>query len=395
MTAPLLLTIAAVLGAALLGGRLARLVRQPAVVGEMIGVISLGPAVLGWLFPQAEPFLFGSAHRPVFAAFSQLGVTAFMLIVGLELNVHTGRVRNILGVTFGSLFFPIVLGGLAALTLLDARGHTPPWAFVLFIGAALSVTAVPVLALILQDRGLSHTPLATTALSAAAASDVLAWGLLAVVAAGTAPLSVPERGGALVGLIVWVLLVRMVVGQVLRRTPLDRLHPVTLIGFMLMAAAVSAVASDAAGLHSILGPVLLGVALPRQHGLKDVLERTLGQTVRAILLPFFYLTVGLTLDVSTAAPLKVTLTLLGAAVVGKVGGVLLGARLTGSGWHEAWQLGVLLNTRGLTELVFLTTGLQLGILSPALYTSLVAVTLITTVATGPLLDLGRGDRDGK
>nr|WP_245896134.1 cation:proton antiporter [Deinococcus irradiatisoli] len=374
---------------ALLGARLARLARQPAVVGEMIAVIALGPSLLGWLSPPAESFLFGSASRPVFAALAQLGVAVFILIVGLELRIQLGSSRTVVGVTLGSLFVPLILGALAALTFLNDQPQTPPWAFVLFIGAALSVTAVPVLALILQDRGLSHTPEASTALSAAAASDVMAWSLLAVVAVGAPGPSLMQRGVALIGLGVWILIIRTTVQQVRRRTSLERLHPVTLIGFTLMAASGSAVASDLAGFHAIIGPLLLGAALPHKAELHQLLEGTLAQTVRAALLPFFYLTVGLALDISAAVSLRATLTLLLAAVAGKVGGVLLGARLTGSGWPEAWRLGVLLNTRGLTELVFLTSGLQLGILPKPLYTSLVVVTLITTLATGPLLDVGR------
>ncbi|WP_189089110.1 cation:proton antiporter [Deinococcus ruber] len=385
---PILLTLAAVLGSALLGGLLARAARQPAVIGEMIAVIALGPALLGRLAPAAETALFSEASRPVLATLAQFGVTAFMFIVGLEVHVQPSRSTRALGVTLGSLVLPLLLGMLAASWALPAaRGHAALWASVLFIGAALSVTAVPVLALILQDRGLARTPEASTALSAAASSDVLAWSLLAVIAVSTPGPSVAQRLAALLGLAAWTLLVRTVLTHLERRDLLRRAAPPLLIGATLVAVFVSAAASDAAGLHTIIGPLLLGAAMPRRSSLHALLSGTLGQVVRAALLPFFYLTAGLALDVSTFAPPKVTLTLLLAAVIGKVGGVLLGARLTGSAWYEAWRLGILLNTRGLTELVFLTTGLQLGVIQAPLYTSLVFITLLTTVATAPLLDL--------
>ncbi|ULH17762.1 cation:proton antiporter (plasmid) [Deinococcus sp. KNUC1210] len=384
---PLLLSLAAVLGSALLGGLLARAARQPAVIGEMIAVIALGPALLGRLAPAAETALFPEASRPVLATLAQFGVTTFMFIVGLEVHVQPSRSTRALGVTLGSLVLPLLLGMVAAWVLPAARGPATLWASVLFVGAALSVTAVPVLALILQDRGLARTPEASTALSAAASSDVLAWSLLAVIAVNTPGPSVAQRLAALLGLAGWTLLMRTVLTQLERRDLLRRAAPPLLIGASLVAVFVSAAASDAAGLHTIIGPLLLGAAMPRQSGLHALLNGTLGQVVRAALLPFFYLTAGLALDVSTFAPLQVTLTLLLAAVVGKVGGVLLGARLTGAAWYEAWRLGILLNTRGLTELVFLTTGLQLGVIQAPLYTSLVFITLLTTVATAPLLDL--------
>lgn len=387
--APVLLTVAVVLGGALLGGQLARLARQPAVIGEMLAVIALGPALLGALAPQAEAYLFPAAARPVLGALAQLGVTIFMFLVGLELRFERGRGRRVAAVTAGSLLLPLLLGVLVALGLPGPRGAVPAWAFVLFVGGALAVTAVPVLALILRDRNMAQTPAASTALAAAASSDVLAWTLLAVVAVGTAGPTTPAavRIGAVALLVAGVGLVRALLVWLERRGRLDRTPPTALLGGALLAIAGSAVLSDAAGLHTVIGPLLLGAAMPHRARLAGALEHTLGPVARAALLPFFFLTVGLALDVSGLASLWVTALLLAVAVAGKVGGALLGARLTGADWPEAWRLGVLLNTRGLTELVFLAAGRQLGVLPPQLYTALVVVTLITTVATGPLLDL--------
>lgn len=391
MTAPGLLTISVVLGCAMLGGRLARLARQPAVIGEMLLVIALGPALLGWLAPGVEAYLFPQAVRPVLGVLAQLGVAVFMFLVGLEAQLERGRGRGTAGVTALSLTLPLVLGMLAALALQDQRGAAPLWAFVLFVGGSLAVTAVPVLALILRDQGLAETPLASTALAAAAASDVLAWVLLAVVAVGTGGPQTPvaAQAAAVAALFAGMALARLLLRRFERHGLLDRLHPTTLIGGALVAVTASAVASDAAGLHTVVGPLLLGGVMPRSARLGEVLERTLGHVARAALLPFFFVTAGLALDLSSLASPWVTALLLAAAVLGKLGGALGGARLVGLGWPEAWRLGVLLNTRGLTELVFLAAGLQLSVIKAPLYTSLVVVALITTAATGPLLGLGQ------
>lgn len=393
MTAPSLLTVAVVLGCAMLGGRLARLARQPAVIGEMLLAIALGPALLGRLAPGAEAYLFPQAVKPVLDVLAQLGVAVFMFLVGLELHFARGRGQGVMGVTALSLALPLVLGMLAALALQDQRGAVPLWSFVLFVGGSLAVTAMPVLALILRDQGLAETPLANTALAAAAASDVLAWVLLAVVSLGTGGPQTPVavQAAAMVALFAGMALVRLLLRRFERHGLLGQLHPTTLIGCALAAITASAVASNAAGLHTVVGPLLLGVVVPRGARLGEVLERTLGHVARAALLPFFFVTAGLALDVSSLASPWVTALLLAVAVLGKLGGALGGARLTGLGWPEAWRLGVLLNTRGLTELVFLAAGLQLGVIKAPLYTSLVAVALITTVATGPLLELGQGD----
>lgn len=387
MTAPILLTLAIVLGSSIVGGLVARAAKQPAVIGEMLAVIALGPALLGWLVPAMENILFPVTSRPVLSTLAQFGVTAFMFIVGMDFHGKHAARRSVLAITLGSLATPFALGMLAACTFPEGRGHTALWVFVLFIGAAMSVTAVPVLALILQDQGLTRTLEARTALFAAAASDVFAWSLLVLIAMSMPGPSLSERLTALIGLGVWILLVRAALTLTERHGLLGRAPPSLLVSASLVAVFVSAASSDAAGLHTIIGPMLLGSALSHQHGLRDLLNGTLGQVVRAALLPFFYLTVGLSLDVSTLTTPKVTVTLLLAAVIGKIGGTLLSAHLTGSPWIAAWRLGILLNTRGLTELVFLTTGLQLTIIQPSLYTSLVLITLFTTVITAPLLSL--------
>ena len=185
-----------------------------------------------------------------------------------------------------------------------------------------------------------------------------------------------------------LLVVRLGLAALGRRGLLTRLSPVTLIGLALVGITLAATLSDLTGLHTVIGPLLLGAAVPRHLHLGEGLERSLGDVARAVLLPFFFLTVGLGVDTSALSSPLMIVALLLVAVVGKLGGALAGATLTGSTWFEAWRLGVLLNTRGLTELVFLASGSQLGIIRPALYTALVVVTLVTTVATAPLLDLG-------
>lgn len=395
LQATLLSSMAVVLGAALVGGRLARRVGQPPVVGEMLAALSLGPVLLGAVAPGVEAALFPPEVRAVFGGLAQLGVGVFMFIVGLELRTGGARGAQVAGVTLGSLALPMGLGMLTALLLpalppagLDAA--PPHWAQVLFLGGALSVTAVPVLALLLRDRGMMGTPVAITALAAAAASDAFVWMLLAVIGGVVAMpgTSLGLRLSAAAALLGVALFLRAALTRLSRRAASP--SPVPLIALALVGITLSAAASDVAGLHTVIGPVLLGLAVPRASALGPLLEDGLEPVARAALLPFFFLTAGFALDLTALAAPGTTLAWLGVAVLGKVGGTLLGARLTRTPWPQAWQLGVLMNTRGLTELVYLTAGLQLNLISPALYTSLVIVTVVTTLATAPSLDMLQG-----
>ncbi|GMA87408.1 hypothetical protein GCM10025868_26580 [Angustibacter aerolatus] len=239
--------------------------------------------------------------------------------------------RSVAAVTAGSLALPLSLGAVAGLATLSHRGDVEPWVFVLFVAGSLSVTACPVLALILKDRGMDRTVIGTTAMSAAAASDGVAWVLLAIVASAATGTGSPLHtvvALAVAGVSAWAL--RAVMARVVTSGRLPSPHPAVLVAIVLAAVAAAAAASDAAGLHAVIGPLLLGVATPRTPGLSERVERHVGHVARAGLLPFFFLgagsaVVGL-LDVSPLA----TAGLVAVAVVGKVVGASVPARLTGA-----------------------------------------------------------------
>lgn len=400
MTAPALLTVAAVVLAAMLGGGLARLLGQPSVVGQMLTGIALGPSLLGWLAPGVAAGLVPPSSRGLTDTLAQLGVACFVLLVGMEVRVARGGTGTVAAVVAGSVALPMALG-CAAAVLLPAPPVVPRWAFVLFVGTALSVTAVPVLALVLREHGMARSPIGVTSLAAAGASDAVAWCLLVVVSAAAA-------GGGPLGRTLLLGAVLLVVAGCLRgglrvldrRRPLAGLSAPVLVGAALVAAACGAALSQQAGLHSVVGPLVLGLAVPRSTELVAALEQSLGVVARAVLLPFFFLSAGFRVDLPSLGSPVVTAGLLVAAVVGKVVGAAVPARLTGVGRRSSVRLGILLNTRGLTELVFLAAGLQSGLIGSSLYTSLVVVALLTTVSTGPLLRVTAGprpapDREGR
>ena len=329
-------------------GRGVTLVRQPPVIGEMLSGILLGPSLLGAVSPGAEAYLFPASVRPILAQVAHAGVVLYMFLVGLDFDTRLLRQRTLtLAVTSqAAVLVPFALGcGLAAM-LPDAlvpSGASRP-SFILFMGVAMSITAFPVLARILEDRGLTRTELGTVALACAAINDVMAWVLLAVVVGVTR--AMPASG---------------------------------VPGELVIAFAAGAV-------------VPAGSAFARH------LTRWLGGIVMVLLLPAFFALTGLRTElglVSSARDWLLCGAIVAAATAGKIGGAGVAARSAGRSWRFAVQLGALMNTRGLMELIVLAVGLDAGILSPALFTMMVIMAILTTAMTGPLLDSvagGKGDR---
>jgi Kef-type K+ transport system membrane component KefB len=403
----LLLAVCAIVGAALVGGRIATALRQPAVVGEILAGVALGPTLLGRFAPEAKDWLFPASVLPMLHGLAVVGLVLFMFGVGRELADlrlrDAGSGPRAVLVTSASVLFPFAVGAVLAATV--AAAHTGALgnsvALVLFLGCALSVTAMPVLARILEDLDLTDTRVGRLSLFAAAAGDAVAWLLLAVAlataqgAAGGSPLGLLLAAAAVVALLLgpvrWAL--RFVVAR-LEAGP----HP---DGFRAAAPIVIAVAAcaaltAAAGIHEIIGALLAGVICPRGNAAVDAAATRLAGVMRVVLLPVFFTGFGLSIDL--AAPewnlttLGVGAALLAGAVVTKVVGAGLCARLTGMTWQEAGGLGALLNARGLTELVVLQIGWEAGIIDAALLAVMVVVTLVTTTMAAPLLALTRYPR---
>ncbi|MFG2168871.1 cation:proton antiporter [Micromonospora chersina] len=383
----LLLDLALILLLSQVCGGIARRLGQPSVIGEVIGGILAGPTLLG----TVSTTLFPMEVRPFLTALANVGVAVFMFLVGLELNQSTMREqgRIAVSVALSSIILPLSLGICLALFLVQRHAPEHRLGFLLFVGAAMSVTAFPVLARILTDRGLHRTTLGGLALACAAIDDVLAWSLLAVV------VTIAGSGGAgqwlLLTIVPYLALMLGVVRPLLRRY-LARVTTITpgLLAKVFVGALLSGAATEWMGLHFLFGTFLFGVLIPREgtrrlrHGIVDSTERLNG----ALLLPVFFVVAGFKVDLSTDADGLIELALiLLVAITGKFGGAFLAARLNRLPKRQSAMLAILMNTRGLTEIIILMVGLQLGLLDTGLYSMLVVMAVVTTAMAGPLLHL--------
>ncbi|MFJ4953566.1 cation:proton antiporter [Streptomyces sp. NPDC088760] len=384
--------LALILVLAQLLGAVARRFSQPAVIGEVLAGIMLGPTLLGH---KASDFLFPTDIRPMLTALADVGMAVFMFIVGLELDrkILRGTGRLAATVSLSSILLPFGLGALLALLLVEDNAPHHRLGFVLFMGTAMSVTAFPVLARILTDRKMQHTPVGGLALACAAIGDVLAWCMLAAVVA------LAGGGGAhqwyllmlvpYTGVMLWV--VRPLLRKLLAAGDgTSRLSPAALTA-VLAGLLVSGAVTEKIGLHFIFGAFFFGVVMPKESTERlraDITDRV-GHVSTHLLLPVFFISVGLKVDLSDLGRsgwLDFALILL-VAVSGKFLGAFLSARAHGVTARQSAVLATLMNTRGLTELIILTAGLQLGVLNERLYSLMVAMAVVTTAMAGPLLSV--------
>lgn len=378
-------------------GVLFRRIGQPPVVGEVIAGIALGPSLLGAVAPSVSQYILPPPIAPHLGVLAQLGVVLFMFLVGLELN--TGLLRDkphaAIAISHASIVAPFLLGALLSLWLypLLSNSSVPFTVFSMFMGVALSITAFPVLARILIDRGLDKTRLGVIAISCAAVDDVTAWCLLAIVASMAAG---QGQGGLLtVGLTalyivaMWMLarpLIERYVRHVETQAAPGRAVSVVVIAALL----VSALITEAIGIHAIFGAFFLGALIPHQSKLAETLKAKLEDLVVVLLLPAFFAFTGMRTQIGLVSSLDHVLIcglIIVAATVGKLGGSYVAARAAGLGNRDAASLGALMNTRGLVELVVLNLGLDLGVISPLLFAMMVLMAIVTTFATSPLLVL--------
>ena len=398
MTMSLLFQIPVVILVTLACGSLARRLGQSHVIGEIVGGILLGPSVFGRIAPATAIAFFPQSSMVSFEILSTVGLILFLFLVGTEVNVeHLYHQRGTAALSSTmSILLPFSIGALLAHPLrtrfaAQGIGSAP---FVLFLGIAMSITAFPVLARILEERGIQGTRLGTTAIMCAAVDDVVAWILLAVtvalVGAGGVSSSLPVR---LIGLAFYVGLmigvVRPIAARLLRMRQRQDLS-IELLGVMVAFAFVSAAATDALGVHPLFGAFLAGVCFPRASSWQETIRARLEMLVYVLLLPLFFALTGMRtrLDLLNRPSMWLwTLIVILAATLGKVGGATAAARWTGQSWPESLALGALLNTRGLVELIVLNIGYNLGVFSPTLFTMLVVMALVTTMCTTPALNL--------
>ena len=394
----LLLQIITIIIAARTFGYLFNKIRQPSVIGEIVAGIVLGPSLLGLLFPAYSSFLFPKTSLPVLQLFSQLGLLFFMFVIGMELDLKLvkQKARAAIIISHASIIIPYALGmGLAYFIYREyAPANINFISFSLFIGIAMSITAFPVLARILQERGMTSTRIGSMALACAAADDITAWCILAAV------ISIVNAGSSFSALITICLTTGYVIAMLTIIKPLlERIAKkyaqtdvlsLSVVALMFGILLVSAYITEIIGIHALFGAFLAGVIMPSSLSFRRVLMGKVEHVSLGLLLPLFFAFSGLRTEIgllNTTHAWLICAAITGIAIVGKFGGSMLAAKFVGESWKDSLTIGALINTRGLMELIVLNIGFELGVLNAELFTMMVIMALVTTFLTGPALDL--------
>ena len=384
-----LLDIVIILIAARTLGTVAQRFGQPRVIGEIMAGVVLGPTLLGHLIGHR---LFPPSVLPSLTTLADVGLVLFMFVIGIGLDqtLVKGRIRIATGVAAGATVLPLALGCGLGLWLAHSYAHGRTVAFVLFFGTAVSATAFPVLARIVTDRGMQELKIGGLALGAAAIIDVFAWVLLSIAVALVS--AVGRNSWHIYLVFVYVPVMLLGVRPLLRQLvpAFERAGRLTpgMLSFMLIGLLASAWATQWMQIHFIFGAFLFGVLIPRSDALVHQILERLEQLAVQLLLPIFFVVTGLTVDLSALRlnAVGVLAAILAVSIGGKLAGGYAGARVSGLTHHGSAVLAVLVNTRGLTEIVILTVGLQVHVLNSELYALMIVMALVTTTMTGPLLD---------
>ena len=371
----------------------------PAVVGEMAAGILLGPSLLGAVSPSAFAFIFPADSLGSLRLLSQIGICLFMFAVGMELDAShvRGRARSAVAVSHASILFPFTFGVAFAMLVYPQLGgaNATFTGFALFMGISMSVTAFPVLARILQERGMTGTMLGSIALLCAAVGDVSAWTILAFVVAiarsDTINGAILSLVLAIVFIVSMIWIVRPALARWLGQQQLIREEPSNgTLAVVICVMVASALATETIGIHAMFGAFLAGVAMPSAIGFRTTVRAHVEKFSSVLLLPLFFAFTGLRTQLGLLDGIgdwMICAAIIAIATVGKLGASAIAARISGMSWSESLQLGALMNTRGLMELIVLNIGYDLGILSPRIFTMLVIMAMVTTMMTGPLLTL--------
>ncbi len=378
----------------LVGARLG----QTQVVCEMVAGVLLGPSLLGFTAPDVQAWLFPKATMPVLYAISQVGLVLYMFIIGLEFDVSLirGRVRGAVLVSWSGVAVPLALGAFAGVTLRDDADLFAPHVSVatgaLYLGAAMCITAFPMLARIIHEKGIARTRLGTLTLAAGASDDALAWCLLAVVLSqiqGNAMTAVQTIAGAAAYGVFMLTVGRRLLAPLGRRVEQDGgLTPPTMVT-TLCVLMLSAWTTDALGIYAVFGAFLAGVAMPRGR-FAHAMTAHVDLLTTTFFLPVFFVYSGLNTRIALLDSPHLWLiatAILALAVAGKGLACLAAARISGEAWSDAIAIGVLMNARGLMELIILNIGLERGIITPTLFTIMVVMAIVTTLMASPLFEL--------
>jgi len=387
-------------------GGLFKRIGQPAVIGEMAAGIILGPSVLGAALPNFSAFIFPKESLAHLQLISQVGLILFMYVIGMELDLSLLKKKAgaAVVISHASIVFPYGLG--VALSYFIYKEMAPAgvkfYAFALFMGIAMSITAFPVLARVIRERGLSGTKLGTMAITCAAADDITAWCILAFVVAVAKASSLLGAAYVLIATVVYVALMLLAVKPILARLaqkwlPQKSMQP-SAVGLVFIVLLLSAYTCEVIGIHALFGAFMAGIVMPNEWNFRKIMTDKIEDVALVLFLPLFFVftglrtEIGLLTDSSLWAMCGIIILV---AVAGKFGGSAIAARITGESLKDSLSIGALMNTRGLMELVVLNIGYDLGILSPQIFTMLVIMALVTTFLTAPLLTLIGRMKDAK
>ena len=394
----LLLQIISILIVSRIFGFLFAKMGQPTVIGEILAGIVLGPSLLGYFYPDAFHFLFAPKSLGNLYILSQIGLILFMFTIGMELNLST--LRQKIGETYvishASILIPYFLGMLLAYSVYNefAAKQTDFLSFALFIGISMSITAFPVLARIVQEKGLSKTHLGTMAIASAANDDVTAWCILAAVIAiaktGSFVSSLYTIGFAILYVVLMLMVVRPFLKRVGEIYSNSEVLNKSIVAFLLLILILSAFATQVIGIHALFGAFLAGVVMPQLPHFRKLIIDKIEDVSVTLLLPLFFVFTGLRTEIGLLnTPYLWTICgiFILVAVTGKFVGGAFTARILGESWKDSLSIGVLMNTRGLMELIVLNIGYEMGILPPPIFVMLVIMALVTTFMTTPALSL--------
>lgn len=394
----LLIQIVTIILVARMFGWAFKKIGQPAVIGEIIAGIVLGPSLFGMYFPGFSATLFPAGSFDNLKILSQFGLIMFMFVVGMELDLKVLRTKakDAVVISHASIIIPFALGLVLAYFIYEifAPANVRFISFGLFMGIALSITAFPVLARILQERGINKTRLGSVVITCAAADDITAWCILAIVIAIVKAGTFVSALYTILAAIAYVLLMIKVVRPFLKRV--GDLHAVrenlskSVVAIFFLTLLLSSFATEAIGIHALFGAFMAGAIMPENTKFRSIFIEKVEDVALVLLLPIFFVYTGLRTEIGLLNDpylWKVTGVIILVAVAGKFLGSAIAARFVGQKWKDSLIIGALMNTRGLMELVVLNIGYDLGVLTPQIFAMMVIMALATTMMTGPALDL--------
>lgn len=391
------LQLAFILAVCRVVGLIAKRFGQPQVVAEMIAGVVMGPSLFGLLFPNAQAYIFPKSSLTITYAVSQVGLVLYMFLIGVEFRVDLirKRLRSAVSVSLAGILAPFTLGSVLAIVLANSgqyfSANVGSWEAMLFMGAAMSITAFPMLARIIYEHGLTGTSLGTLALAAGSIDDAAAWCLLAVVLAsfnGNAVIALSAIGGGVLYAILVLTVGKRLFARLGRKLERDGAMSASMFTVVLMLVMSGAWITDAAGIYAVFGAFILGTAMPRGLFAAE-LQRRLEPLTTNFLLPLFFVYSGLNTRLGLVDSLQlwlVALVILFAACLGKGVACWLAARLNGEDNREALAIGTLMNARGLMELIILNIGLERGLITPTLFTIMVMMAIVTTLMASPIFE---------